>query len=56
MCLPLILPSGDLVGVVEVSRNWEGAPYTPDLLKMAQVMIQEVNVTNEQLIEFFTNS
>lgn len=48
MCIPLVLPSGDLVGVVEFYRNWKNATYTPKTVDTVQVRndSQKVYKTN----------
>ena len=37
MCFPMMLLNGKLIAVVELYRNWDGAPYTTEMLTMSQV-------------------
>uniref|UniRef100_F7BQ75 Phosphodiesterase n=1 Tax=Ciona intestinalis TaxID=7719 RepID=F7BQ75_CIOIN len=39
MCLPVALPNGDLIGVVEFCRAWHNAEYTFETLAMAQTTL-----------------
>uniref|UniRef100_H2Y6F3 Phosphodiesterase n=1 Tax=Ciona savignyi TaxID=51511 RepID=H2Y6F3_CIOSA len=36
LCMPIALPNGDLLGVVEFIRTWHKAGYTLDTVEMAQ--------------------
>lgn len=47
MCVPLVLPSGDLLGVVEFYRNWKNATYTPQTVHTVQVRNDSQNVMKQ---------